>query len=279
MGSIISSCWDLVERLSSSGNLYSFLLLWPGNQWVKIFVRFLSFTGLYCLNSHAPVEVGILLIFCIRDTDTYPIFVSIFIIFNYGHNSETLWGHCYELSNFLMVQICLETSLDESHGTIMYIGCRYNYIRSWTLKGPMTYILQSYYNGSVPFVWSYFIYWLDCCHVWLQFALLMSSLWACFGVNINLHFFSISNWFWCVMRTGKVILEAAILTAVVVVSLTAYTFWAAKRGHDFNFLGPFLFAALMVLMVFSLIQVGLLCLDCHKALFIVLFFWEYEWII
>ena len=58
---------------------------------MKIFIRFLSFTGLYCLNSHAPVEVGILLIFCIRDTDTYPIFVSIFIIFNYGHNSETLW--------------------------------------------------------------------------------------------------------------------------------------------------------------------------------------------
>jgi len=42
---------------------------------------------------------------------------------------------------------------------------------------------------------------------------------------------------------------------VVVISLTAYTFWAAKRGHDFNFLGPFLFAALMVLMVFSLIQI------------------------
>ncbi|ONM10241.1 Bax inhibitor-1 family protein [Zea mays] len=54
---------------------------------------------------------------------------------------------------------------------------------------------------------------------------------------------------------GKIILEAAILTAVVVISLTAYTFWAAKRGHDFNFLGPFLFAAIMVLMVFSLIQI------------------------
>lgn len=55
--------------------------------------------------------------------------------------------------------------------------------------------------------------------------------------------------------TGKVILEAVILTAVVVVSLTLYTFWAAKRGHDFNFLGPFLFGALMVLLVFSFIQV------------------------
>ncbi|RCV40471.1 hypothetical protein SETIT_9G056500v2 [Setaria italica] len=59
----------------------------------------------------------------------------------------------------------------------------------------------------------------------------------------------------CAFTSGKVILEAAILTAVVVISLTAYTFWAAKRGHDFNFLGPFLFAALMVLMVFSLVQI------------------------
>jgi len=52
-----------------------------------------------------------------------------------------------------------------------------------------------------------------------------------------------------------VILEAAILTTVVVLSLTVYTFWAAKKGYDFNFLGPFLFGALIVLMVFALIQV------------------------
>ncbi|KAH7577588.1 hypothetical protein JRO89_XS01G0270800 [Xanthoceras sorbifolium] len=53
---------------------------------------------------------------------------------------------------------------------------------------------------------------------------------------------------------GKVILESVILTTVVVVSLTLYTFWAARRGHDFNFLGPFLFGAIIVLMVFALIQ-------------------------
>lgn len=58
----------------------------------------------------------------------------------------------------------------------------------------------------------------------------------------------------CAFVKGKVILESAILTAVVVVSLTLYTFWAARKGHDFNFLGPFLFSALMVLMVFGLIQ-------------------------
>ncbi|WOL15270.1 BI1-like protein [Canna indica] len=59
----------------------------------------------------------------------------------------------------------------------------------------------------------------------------------------------------CAFTNGKVILEAAILTTVVVVSLTVYTFWAARRDHDFKFLGPFLFAALMVLLVFALIQI------------------------
>ncbi|XP_010259137.1 PREDICTED: BI1-like protein [Nelumbo nucifera] len=58
----------------------------------------------------------------------------------------------------------------------------------------------------------------------------------------------------CAFTKGKIILEAAILTAVVVVSLTIYTFWAAKKGHDFSFLGPFLFAALLVLTIFGFIQ-------------------------
>nr|CAD1841695.1 unnamed protein product [Ananas comosus var. bracteatus] len=59
----------------------------------------------------------------------------------------------------------------------------------------------------------------------------------------------------CAFTSGKVILESAILTTAVVVSLTLYTFWAAKRGHDFNFLGPFLFASLLVLLVFAFIQI------------------------
>ncbi|KAK1288063.1 BI1-like protein [Acorus calamus] len=58
----------------------------------------------------------------------------------------------------------------------------------------------------------------------------------------------------CAFTKGKVILEAALLTLAVVVSLTLYTFWAARRGHDFNFLGPFLFSAVFILIIFSLIQ-------------------------
>ncbi|CAL5353759.1 unnamed protein product [Camellia sinensis] len=59
----------------------------------------------------------------------------------------------------------------------------------------------------------------------------------------------------CAFTNGKVILESVILTAAVVISLTLYTFWAARRGHDFNFLGPFLFGAIFVLIIFALIQV------------------------
>ncbi|KAF7010862.1 hypothetical protein CFC21_025230 [Triticum aestivum] len=59
----------------------------------------------------------------------------------------------------------------------------------------------------------------------------------------------------CAFTSGKVILEAGILTIVVVLSLTAYTFWAARRGKDFSFLGPFLFACLMILLVFGFIQI------------------------
>lgn len=62
-----------------------------------------------------------------------------------------------------------------------------------------------------------------------------------------------------VLLTGKIILESVILTTTVVISLTVYTFWAARRGHDFNFLGPFLFATLMVLMLFAFIQVSPIC--------------------
>lgn len=61
----------------------------------------------------------------------------------------------------------------------------------------------------------------------------------------------------CFLRlcAGKVILESVVLTALVVVSLTIYTFWAAARGYDFTFLGPFLFSSIMILFVFVLIQV------------------------
>lgn len=58
--------------------------------------------------------------------------------------------------------------------------------------------------------------------------------------------------------SGRIVLEALILTLAVVSSLTAYTFWAAKKGKDFSFLGPILFTSLIILIVTGFLQV--LCL-------------------
>lgn len=58
----------------------------------------------------------------------------------------------------------------------------------------------------------------------------------------------------CSTYSGPIVLEALLLTAAVVVSLTAYTFYAARKGQDFNFLGPMLFSALMVLIMWGFIQ-------------------------
>ncbi|KEH23822.1 inhibitor of apoptosis-promoting Bax1 protein [Medicago truncatula] len=62
----------------------------------------------------------------------------------------------------------------------------------------------------------------------------------------------------CAFVSGKVILEAVILTNVVVLSLTLYTSWAAKRCYDFSFLAPFLIGALLVHILFNLIKVWFL---------------------
>ncbi|XP_031504874.1 protein LIFEGUARD 2-like [Nymphaea colorata] len=59
----------------------------------------------------------------------------------------------------------------------------------------------------------------------------------------------------CAFTSGRVILEAASVTAALVVSLTLYTFWAARRGHDFKFLGPFLFCSLVALICFGIIRI------------------------
>lgn len=79
----------------------------------------------------------------------------------------------------------------------------------------------------------------------------------------------------CSFTGGTVILESVILTALVVLSLTAYTFWAARRGHDFSFLGPILSAAILVLIFYGLIQaffpLGKLSVTIYGALASIIF--------
>lgn len=59
----------------------------------------------------------------------------------------------------------------------------------------------------------------------------------------------------CALEKGVTLLEAAVLTTVVTISLTLYTFWAARRGQDFSFLDPFLFSSLCVLIAFGIIRI------------------------
>ncbi|GFP85805.1 bi1-like protein [Phtheirospermum japonicum] len=56
-------------------------------------------------------------------------------------------------------------------------------------------------------------------------------------------------------RKGDTVLLAAGLTLVVTVGLTLFTFIAAKRGCDFNFMGPFLFCSLLLLIAFGIIRI------------------------
>lgn len=58
----------------------------------------------------------------------------------------------------------------------------------------------------------------------------------------------------CANTEGRIVLEALILTSAVVVSLTAYTFWASKKGKDFSYLGPILFTGLIILILTGFIQ-------------------------
>jgi hypothetical protein len=58
-----------------------------------------------------------------------------------------------------------------------------------------------------------------------------------------------------VLTAGKIVLEALVLTAGVVASLTAYAFWASKKGKEFGYLGPILSSALTILVLTSFLQV------------------------
>ncbi|GBG76104.1 hypothetical protein CBR_g21764 [Chara braunii] len=67
--------------------------------------------------------------------------------------------------------------------------------------------------------------------------------------------FSVTIGATCAFVPGLVLLEALLLVAAVVVSLTGYTFWACRKGYGFSYLGPMLFSALIVLFIWSLIQI------------------------
>merc|ERR1712032_1204499 len=55
--------------------------------------------------------------------------------------------------------------------------------------------------------------------------------------------------------SGAIVLEALVMTAAVTCGLTLYTFVGVKKGQDFGYLGPMLFAALMTMIVGGFLQI------------------------
>jgi FtsH-binding integral membrane protein len=77
--------------------------------------------------------------------------------------------------------------------------------------------------------------------------LLLLGLWTCtFGVTVG-----ISITFYA----PAIVAQAVLITACVVAGLTAYTFYATKRGVEFGWMQPLLISSLWALIVWSLIQV------------------------
>ncbi|KAL8171335.1 hypothetical protein V2J09_023139 [Rumex salicifolius] len=149
----------------------------------------------------------------------------------YGEN-ELRWGFIRKVYGILCARIVLTTLV-----SLVTVLC-----------DPVNQLLQN--NSSVllffafmPFVllWPLHIYQQKHPHNFILLGLFTICLSFTVGVT-------------CANTEGRIVLEALILTSAVVCSLTAYTFWASKRGKDFSFLGPILFSCLIILIVTGFIQ-------------------------
>lgn len=68
-------------------------------------------------------------------------------------------------------------------------------------------------------------------------------------------FMSVSVGAACSAYAPFIVLEAVVLTAAIVGALTAYSFHASKKGVDFSFMGPLLFAGLWAMVVWGFLQI------------------------
>ncbi|KAL9331805.1 hypothetical protein ACSQ67_001415 [Phaseolus vulgaris] len=151
-------------------------------------------------------------------------------------NPQLRWSFIRKVYSILTFQLLLTIAVA---AVVVFVRPIPHFIVS-TTPGLVIYIILIF----VPFITLCPLYYYHQKHPLNYFLLLIFTVTLAFSVGLT-----------CAFTSGKIILESVILTTVVVFSLTLYTFFAARRGHDFNFLGPFLFGALLVLIVFSLIQI------------------------
>ncbi|XP_044499784.1 protein LIFEGUARD 2-like [Mangifera indica] len=147
------------------------------------------------------------------------------------------WAFIGKVYSILSIQFFLTAVVA---ALVVFVKAIPNFIVNSGTPGHAVYVVII----ILPFLLLCPLYILHKHHPWNFIFLMLFTVTIAFAVGLS-----------CAFTEGRIVLEAAILTSVVVVGLTAYTFWAVKRGKDFSFLGPFLFASLLVLFVFSFIQI------------------------
>ncbi|OVA20099.1 Bax inhibitor 1-related [Macleaya cordata] len=150
---------------------------------------------------------------------------------SYGEN-ELRWGFIQKVYGILAAQIVLTTII--SSVTVLY--------------SPLNELLRGnsgilFLFAILPFILMVPLYIYQQKHP-LNFVFL-GLFTACLSVTVAVA---------CANTEGRIVLEALILTSAVVSALTGYTFWAAKKGKDFSYLGPILFTSLIVLILTGFIQ-------------------------
>ncbi|XP_058082213.1 BI1-like protein [Magnolia sinica] len=151
---------------------------------------------------------------------------------SYGEN-ELRWGFIRKVYGILAVQIALTTIV--SAATVLYAPI------NETLRGSPGLALGV---GILPLFLMCPLYYYQQKHP-LNFIFL-GLFTVCLSLSVGIA---------CANTKGRIVLEALILTSAVLASLTGYTFWASKKGKDFSFLGPILFAGLLVLLLTGFIQI------------------------
>ncbi|GLT99560.1 hypothetical protein SLE2022_169940 [Rubroshorea leprosula] len=149
---------------------------------------------------------------------------------------ELRWAFIRKVYTILSVQLLLTAAVAFAVVSLPNIGL---YVRH-TIPGIVIYILSL----VVSLILIFLLHKFHNRHPLNFFLLGLFTISFSFGVGLTCSFYK-----------GTIVFEAIALTSVAVVGLTLYTFWAVKRGHDFSFLGPALFCSILVLLVFSLIQI------------------------
>ncbi|BBN11386.1 protein lifeguard [Marchantia polymorpha subsp. ruderalis] len=152
-----------------------------------------------------------------------------------GHSSEDImlrWGFLRKVYGILSMQMILTTIVAS---VVVFTES----VKDFFIRSPFLLIFLAF----VPLILMIPLYYYHKSHP-TNLALL-----GLFTVAVSLTV-GIS----CAFTPGIIVLEALLLTATVVLALTAYTYYAVKQGKDFEFLGPALFVSVIVLVVFGFIQ-------------------------